>query len=230
MDQSGVGELGALLEREDEVERVHTTLRAVGRRAGAALVIEGDAGLGKSRLLQEARARASELGFRVLKARATELEQGFPYGVVRQLFERLLLEADADERDRWLAGAAALAADVLASSPGTESKSSVPGPSASDPGYAWQHGLYWLASNLSGEAPLALGRRQVAVYGGTQDRVGEADRAAGSDDAGGDQRRKRSLRVGVLEPGQPGRIAHLRRISEHAERPGKRRDCGGQPR
>ena len=31
-----------------------------------------------------------------------------------------------------------------------------PGPSAGDPGYAWQHGLYWLASNLAADAPLAL--------------------------------------------------------------------------
>ena len=27
---------------------------------------------------------------------------------------------------------------------------------ASDPGYAWQHGLYWLASNLSADSPLVL--------------------------------------------------------------------------
>ena len=25
-----------------------------------------------------------------------------------------------------------------------------------DPGYAWQHGLYWLASNLSTDSPLVL--------------------------------------------------------------------------
>src|SRR5437868_5251141 len=117
VDRSPVAEPGALLEREHEVERIGAALRAVGRRAGAALVIEGAAGLGKSRLLDEARARASELGFRVASARATELEQGFPYGVVRQLFERPLLEADADQRDRWLAGAAALAADVLTGVP-----------------------------------------------------------------------------------------------------------------
>src|SRR2546429_6221622 len=125
MDRSAVGERGALLEREHELERLGAAVRAVGRRAGGAVVIEGVAGMGKSRLLEEARARASELGFRVLAARATELEQGFPFGVVLQLFERPLLEADADERDRWLAGAAALAADVLT---GTPTASLVPAP------------------------------------------------------------------------------------------------------
>src|SRR5438552_10849047 len=71
MDRSAIAEPGALLEREQEVEHVGAVVRAVGRRAGAALVIEGVAGLGKSSLLDEARTRASELGFRVLSARAT---------------------------------------------------------------------------------------------------------------------------------------------------------------
>ena len=155
MDQSTVARPAALLEREHELERVRAALRAVGQRAGAALVIEGAAGMGKSRLLEEARAPASDLGLRVLAARATELEQGFPFGVVRQLFERPLLEADAGERDRWLAGAAALAADVFTGAP-PAAVTPAPGPAAGDPGYAWQHGLYWLASNLAADSPLAL--------------------------------------------------------------------------
>jgi hypothetical protein len=73
--------------------------------------------MGKSRLLDEARLRAPGLGVVVLSARATELEQGFPFGVVRQLFERRLLEADTGERERWLAGARQLP-DVLARAAG----------------------------------------------------------------------------------------------------------------
>jgi DNA-binding CsgD family transcriptional regulator len=141
----------ALLERERELELGHAALRAVGQRDGCVLVIEGTAGIGKSRLLESARSRAAQLGFRVLSARATELEEGFPFGVVRQLFERLVAEADDDERQRWLAGAAALAAEVLTGAPAP-----APVPAAADPAYAWQHGLYWLASNLSSDAPLVL--------------------------------------------------------------------------
>ncbi len=73
---------------------------------------------------------------------------------MRQLFERTLLEAASDERDRWLAGAAALAADVLTAAP--TSASGAPGPVAGESGYAWQYGLYWLASNLSADSPLVL--------------------------------------------------------------------------
>src|SRR5436305_7324291 len=156
MNQSALVMPDALLEREHEVERVRTALRGVGQRAGMTLVIEGDAGMGKSRLLEVARLRASELGFRVLSARATELEQGFPFGVVRQLFERAIVEADPGERDRWLAGAAALAADVLTAAPTPSATVRASAPAAADSGYAAQHGLYWLASNLAVDSPLLL--------------------------------------------------------------------------
>src|SRR5205085_4413668 len=38
----------------------------------------------------------------------------------------------------------------------TASRAPARGAPAGDPGYAWQHGLYWLASNLSADSPLAL--------------------------------------------------------------------------
>jgi DNA-binding CsgD family transcriptional regulator len=155
MEQSAPARPAALLEREHEVERVHGLLRGVGRRSGGVLVIEGAAGLGKSRLLEEARAAAPDLGVRVLAALASDLEQRYPFGVMRQLLERPLLEAESGERDRWLTGAAALAADVLTAAPSTSS-----GPRAdrsiNDDSYAWQHGLYWLVSNLSADSPLVL--------------------------------------------------------------------------
>jgi DNA-binding CsgD family transcriptional regulator len=112
--------------------------------------------MGKSRLLEEARAKASDLGLRVLSARATELEQGFPFGIVRQLFERTLREADSAELEGWLSGAAALAADVLIGAPPAASEGQAPGPTSSDPGYALHHGLYWLASNLAADSSLTL--------------------------------------------------------------------------
>src|SRR3954447_15942276 len=107
----------ALLEREHEVERLGAALRAAQHGAGVAVLVEALAGFGKSRLLDEAHARATRLGFRVLTARATALEPGVPFGVMRQLFERPLLEAEPADRDRWLAGGAALAGDVLMPAP-----------------------------------------------------------------------------------------------------------------
>jgi DNA-binding CsgD family transcriptional regulator len=119
------------------------------------MVIEGAAGLGKSRLLEQARAAAPSVGVRALQALASDLEQGYPFGVMRQLFERSLVEAESGERDRWLAGAAALAADVVIASP-TSWSGAPTGRAIGNDSYAWQHGLYWLASNISGDAPLLL--------------------------------------------------------------------------
>src|SRR5437764_6841491 len=141
MNQSALVVSDVLLEREHEVERVRAAVRAVGQRAGAVVVIEGPAGMGKSRLLEVARVRATELGLRVLSARATELEHGFPFEVMRQLFERAIVEADPGQRERWLAGAAALAADLLttAPTPSPTSRASAPRPAGS--GHACPHGL-----------------------------------------------------------------------------------------
>jgi DNA-binding CsgD family transcriptional regulator len=146
----------ALLERDHEVDRLQVVVRGAGRRSGEALAIEGAAGIGKSRLLERARADAADLGLRVLDARGTELERGFPYGVMRQLLERLLLEADESDRERWLAGAAGLASEVLAGPVVPADAGESAGPSPGDSDYARQHGLYWLASNLSSDAPLML--------------------------------------------------------------------------
>jgi DNA-binding CsgD family transcriptional regulator len=156
MNHPALGPPATLLEREHEVECVHAAMRAAEQGAGGTLVIEGAGGMGKSRLLDEARAQGSDLGLLVLSGRATELEQGFPFGVVRQLFERPLIEADREERDRWLAEAAALAGQVLLGAPAAGPRAPPMGGSASDSGYSWQHGLYWLASNLSADRPLAL--------------------------------------------------------------------------
>ena len=71
-------------------------------------MIEGTAGIGKSRLLAEAAAQAAG-GMRVLSARGGELEGDFAFGVVRQLFEPLLATAPPAPRAELFAGAATLA-------------------------------------------------------------------------------------------------------------------------
>jgi tetratricopeptide (TPR) repeat protein len=45
---------------------------------------------------------------------------------------------------------------VLTGAATSDSRAPPPGPAAGDPGYAWQHGLYWLASNLAADSPLVL--------------------------------------------------------------------------
>jgi predicted ATPase len=53
------------------------------------VLLEGPAGIGKTRLLTEARDQARSAGFRVVAARDSEFERKVAYGVVRQLFDQL---------------------------------------------------------------------------------------------------------------------------------------------
>lgn len=114
---------------------------------GRLVVVEGSAGIGKSRLLAKGRALAAAGGMRVLGARAGEHESEFAFGVVRQLFEPLLVNAAPAERAEWLAGAAALVEPLF---------TAAPAPAAGDSPFAIQHGLYWLAANIAYATPACL--------------------------------------------------------------------------
>ncbi|MGY1615344.1 ATP-binding protein [Geodermatophilus sp. SYSU D00691] len=133
-----------LLEREAEVEAIVAALDAAATARGCALLVEGPAGIGKTRLLDATRAAAVERGFRVLSARAGPLEREFGFGVVRGLLEPVLRTASDSERAALLDGAARLAAPVL-------------DPAATPaPGFATLHGVYWLLAGLAERAPLLV--------------------------------------------------------------------------
>src|SRR5829696_6768784 len=100
-----------LVEREREVHALDALLDDALGGDGRVVLIEGPAGIGKSRLLEHARRRGEAAGALVLAARSSELEREFPYGVVRRLLEARL--ADPAERERALAGAAAGARAVF---------------------------------------------------------------------------------------------------------------------
>jgi DNA-binding CsgD family transcriptional regulator len=139
-----------LLEREAELATIHTFVAAARDGTGRLVVIEGRPGMGKTRLLAEARADAAAAGLTVLAARGSELEREFAYGIVRQLFEPLLASASAELRAELLGGAAELAASLLTG----------PEPVAlerpTDVSFAVQHGLYWLTVNLALDRPVLL--------------------------------------------------------------------------
>ena len=140
---------GGLFEREAEQGAVTNLLGAAQYGEGGAVAVEAPAGQGKTALLTFTAELATASGMRVLTARGGELERAFPYGVVRQLFERLLASATAAERGRWLAGAAAFATPAVE---GADRLDGTPRAEASV-----LHGLYWLAANLAAERPLLLG-------------------------------------------------------------------------
>ena len=143
------GAPGGLIEREGELARLDDAFTEAAGGDGAFVFVEGPAGIGKSRLLDAARDSAGERGMQTLTARGGELERDFPYGLVRQLFERPLRELDDADRERVLSGAAERAAPAVGLTDGAT-------PTSADSSFAVMHGLYWLVSNLAGDRPLAL--------------------------------------------------------------------------
>ncbi len=139
-----------LLEREEALRAVDELLAAARGAAGELLLFDGHAGVGKSALLDAAVARARAAGITVLRARGSELESGFGFGVALQLFEPLLAGADDDTHDRLLAGSAALAGPLL------ERPTSWSGEEAEDLSYPVLHGLFWVLSNLAETGPVLI--------------------------------------------------------------------------
>jgi DNA-binding CsgD family transcriptional regulator len=138
------GLVGRLRERERDLAAVEALLE----HRGGVLLIEGRAGIGKTSLVEAACSRADELGHEVVRARGSELESGFAFGLVRQLFERRLASAGEGERAALLAGPAAAVRPLLAGE--------VPVPPAGDSSFAVLHGLYWLVVNLAARRPVLI--------------------------------------------------------------------------
>jgi DNA-binding CsgD family transcriptional regulator len=135
------GEKVLLLERSDELARLAWRIDEAKRGLGSACLVEGPAGTGKSSLLEAAKDLAGRAGFRVLLARAGPLDANLGWNLVRQLFAELV-RAGADQGDRLLSGAAALAGPALGLTAGAEAGS--------------VHGLYWVTAGLAEDAPVLL--------------------------------------------------------------------------
>ena len=135
-----------LVERARETAVLRRVVDELAAGTAGCVLIEGPAGIGKSRLLLEASRLATSHGVRVLSARGSQLEQSFGFGAVRQLFEPFL--GDPERRDALLTGAAAGAGRVF-----DDVAAEVP---AQHGGFAVLHGLYWMTVNLAADQPLMI--------------------------------------------------------------------------
>ncbi|MBV9001511.1 MAG: AAA family ATPase [Solirubrobacterales bacterium] len=138
--------LGVLLGRELELVEIEGMIGAARGGSGGLVVVEGPAGIGKTRLIDEATRAASAAGVGVLRARCSELEVEIAFGVVRQLFEPMLRAASAGERRGLLDGVARVGARALGVEEGERPADR----------FAAIHGLYWLCANRAERSPLVV--------------------------------------------------------------------------
>ncbi|HEX8867229.1 MAG TPA: AAA family ATPase [Lentzea sp.] len=135
------------LERDSEIAHIRDALDAATRGEGRVVVIEGRAGIGKTRLVHECRELAKQRGFGRLQAVGDALESAMAWGVVRQLVERSVSRYSGEIREKILAGPSGAALKALDDA-------------ALDPSEAelarTLHSLWWVAVDLSSSRPLLI--------------------------------------------------------------------------
>ncbi|MDQ3677781.1 MAG: AAA family ATPase [Actinomycetota bacterium] len=132
------------MERDDEFALLDAALDSARSGAGATVLIEGPAGIGKTSLLASVRERSAIAGMAVLHGSGSPLEREYAMGVVRQCLEPAV--RDNANSDGLFGGAARLAQSAILD---------IPADLGAAPAGVL-HGLYWLTANLADRAPLLL--------------------------------------------------------------------------
>ena len=133
--------------REVEIRVLREALARVSAGRSAIVLIEGEAGIGKTRLLEQALEDACGRGMQVAAGRAEELEQTRPFGLVADAFECTV--SSPDPRRAAIAGLLAWRSD------GDRSPVTV----TSDPGLQYRavDAITDLAEELALGRPLVIG-------------------------------------------------------------------------
>jgi DNA-binding CsgD family transcriptional regulator len=140
-----VTEPGLLLERDEPLATLGAALGNAQRGRGSLQMIEGQAGVGKTALIEFVGADARARGFTILKGRGKEREREVPLLVVEDLFRSHMQALRSSERRALLRGSAALAAPLFEETSSTQQETS-----------SVFEGLFWLTSNLAEGGPVAV--------------------------------------------------------------------------
>jgi DNA-binding CsgD family transcriptional regulator len=143
-----VSSASEILERDSELVRIAAALDSATKGSGRVIVIEGEAGIGKTALMRETRELAQQRGFGRLQATGDETETAMAWGVVRQMVERSVSRYSGAVRSAILDGPAGAALQALDVAPDSN---------AADAEIARTlHALWWVAIDLSSTRPLLI--------------------------------------------------------------------------
>jgi DNA-binding CsgD family transcriptional regulator len=92
-----------LVGREPQLQALQHLVEQAREGSGSCVLLSGEAGVGKSRLLGELKTRADNRGLTTVQGNAFEQDQALPYGPVRDLFSKLLADTRAESILRRLA-------------------------------------------------------------------------------------------------------------------------------
>lgn len=95
---------GVLVGRAAELARLNHALDRLAAGDGCALLVTGEPGIGKTRLLAELACRADDRNFLVLEGRATEFERDEPFSVFVDALDAYLASLDQETRAGLTAG------------------------------------------------------------------------------------------------------------------------------
>jgi DNA-binding NarL/FixJ family response regulator len=92
---------GPIVGREMELGQLERTLDGLDRGSASCLSVEGEPGIGKTRLLAELRARADGRGHLVLSGAAAEFERDLPFGVFVDALDAYVASQELSEHREW---------------------------------------------------------------------------------------------------------------------------------
>jgi predicted ATPase len=87
--------------REAELEQLEAALDALSQEGSICVVLEGEAGIGKTRLLNELRRRAEDRGCLALAGSATEFERDLPFSVWVDALDAYVASQELSLHEAW---------------------------------------------------------------------------------------------------------------------------------
>lgn len=109
--------------RRDELNQLGVVLNAVQGGGGQCVLVSGEAGIGKSRLLAEIKGQAKQLGFKLLNGRCFEQDRSFPYAPLVDMLRPFFAQSVASD---YLDALGPLAPEIIKLLPELEPHLSVP--------------------------------------------------------------------------------------------------------